>query len=100
MSVETRTSIIIVNWNAEELLRRCLTSVFENAPQASFEVFVVDNNSLDESVKMVGASFPGVRLIENSDNCGYSRGNNQAIGAAMCDRECRDREILRLEEGP
>jgi GT2 family glycosyltransferase len=43
------------------------------------EVFVVDNHSDDDSVKMVSLQFPSVHIIENQENCGFSKANNQAI---------------------
>lgn len=43
------------------------------------EVFVVDNNSKDDSVEMVRAKFPEVEMIANKDNPGFSKANNQAI---------------------
>jgi GT2 family glycosyltransferase len=42
-------------------------------------VFVVDNNSVDGSLKMVRSKFPEVILIANKDNTGFSKANNQAI---------------------
>ena len=50
-------SIIIVNWNTRELLRDCLTSVFEQAGDVDYEVIVVDNASTDGSVEMVRNEF-------------------------------------------
>lgn len=46
------------------------------------EVFVVDNNSVDGSVKMVRDKFPEVILIANKENTGFSRANNQAMRIA------------------
>jgi GT2 family glycosyltransferase len=46
------------------------------------EVFVVDNNSVDGSVSMIKNEFPKVQLIENKDNVGFSKANNQAISKA------------------
>ena len=46
------------------------------------EIFVVDNNSVDGSVKMVKDKFPEIHLIENKDNKGFSGANNQAIRKA------------------
>jgi len=43
------------------------------------EIIVVDNNSVDGSVKMVREKFPGVQIIENKKNIGFSKANNQAI---------------------
>jgi len=46
------------------------------------EVWVVDNNSVDGSVRMVKEKFPGIKLIENKENPGFSKANNQAIKQA------------------
>lgn len=46
------------------------------------EVFVVDNNSVDGSLKMVRDKFPEVILIANKENTGFSRANNQAMRIA------------------
>lgn len=75
-------SIIIVNWNTRDLLRECLQSIFKNPPQVEFEVFVVDNASTDGSVEMVRENFPQVNLIENQENIGFARANNQGIRAS------------------
>jgi len=72
-------SIIIVSWNTRELLARCLESVHDTAQGLALEVFVVDNASTDGSATMVRERFPQVQLIENSENVGFARANNQAI---------------------
>lgn len=46
------------------------------------EVFVVDNCSVDGSIEMLHEKFPEVALIENKDNVGFARANNQAIRLA------------------
>jgi N-acetylglucosaminyl-diphospho-decaprenol L-rhamnosyltransferase len=71
-------SIVIVNWNVRDVLRRCLASVQAQSIPGS-EVFVVDNASSDGSVDMLRAEFPDVLVIENEDNAGFTRANNQAI---------------------
>ncbi len=80
-------SIIIVNYNVRYFLEQCLHSVQAaieklNEGQSDAEVFVVDNNSVDGSVNEVRKKFPGVKIIENKDNLGFSRANNQAIAAS------------------
>jgi len=72
-------SIIIVNWNTRDLLAQCLSSVFANPPAAEFTVWVVDNASDDGSPQMVKERFPQIRLIQNQENAGFARANNQAI---------------------
>ena len=80
-------SIIIVSWNTRELLRQCLDSVYQFPPDCPFEVCVVDNASEDGSSNTVRERFPQVRLIQNHDNIGFARANNQAIG--VCQGEIR-----------
>ncbi|MGH9928636.1 MAG: glycosyltransferase family 2 protein [Pyrinomonadaceae bacterium] len=79
-------SIIIVNWNGGELLRSCLRSIKQAPPSVVYDIVVVDNASSDESVRWlrsaeVAALLPGiaVHIIENADNEGFSKANNQAI---------------------
>ena len=72
-------SIIVVNWNTRDLLRDCLNSILAETKATSFEVFVVDNASTDGSAEMVKREFPQARLIENQENLGFARANNQAI---------------------
>ncbi len=72
-------TIIIVNWNTSDLLRDCLGSVYKTVRDITFEVVVVDNASQDGSVAMVREEFPGVDIIENSENRGFSAANNQAL---------------------
>ena len=74
-------SIVIVNWNVRDLLRRCLHSITQY-PAFSLEVIVVDNASTDGSVDMVRAEFPAVRLVVNSENRGFPGAINQGISLA------------------
>ncbi|MFO7616951.1 MAG: glycosyltransferase family 2 protein [Bacteroidales bacterium] len=59
-----------------------MQSVYRAGQGIPMEVFVVDNNSVDGSCIMVKEQFPGVRLIENSVNLGFSKANNQAMALA------------------
>jgi len=83
-------SIIIVNYNVKDLLRRCLSSIFGFQKDVNFEVRVIDNNSEDQSTKMVSGKFPQVKLLENKRNLGFSAACNQGI------RKSRGRYILLL----
>jgi len=87
----TNIAVIIVNWNAREDLRVCLTSLYAApTPLLDYEVWVVDNASGDGSAEMVAAEFPGVTLRANTDNLGFSKANNQAIA------ESRSRYVFLL----
>lgn len=78
-------SIIIVNWNTTGLLTALLKSIERHAPSCEHEVIVVDNASDDFDEQAFKSEFPLVRLIANSTNNGYARGNNQALALAKGD---------------
>ena len=75
-------SIIIVNYNVKHFLEQCLCSVEKAAQHITCEVLVVDNNSTDGSMAYLKPKFPWVRFIENKDNPGFGRANNQALQLA------------------
>lgn len=72
-------AVIIVNYNVKHFLEQCLLSVKAAMQGLDCEVWVVDNNSVDGSQQMVREKFPWVHHIDNKDNVGFSRANNQAI---------------------
>lgn len=71
-------TIIIVSWNVQEKLRKNLLSI----NQANAEIIVIDNHSKDDTVKMIKAEFPHVKLIENQINLGFAKACNQGIKLA------------------
>jgi len=75
----SKLSVIIVNYNVQFFLENCLHSVFNALKGIDGEVIVVDNNSVDGSLKMLEQKFPQVKLIANKNNLGFSKANNQAI---------------------
>ena len=83
-------SVIIVNYNVKYFLEQCLHSVQQAMEGLKAEVFVVDNNSVDGSVGEIPQKFPWVHIIENKENLGFSKANNQAI------RESQGRYVLLL----
>lgn len=75
-------SVIIVNYNVRYFLEQALRSVRKAMVGIDGDVWVVDNNSVDDSVRMVKTVFPEVKLIANAHNPGFSFANNQAIRAS------------------
>ena len=75
-------SIVIVNWNTRNILRDCLTSIYEESGNIQFEIIVVDNASSDGSVEMIKSEFPQVILIKNCKNIGFAAANNQGMAKA------------------
>jgi GT2 family glycosyltransferase len=74
-----KLSVIIVNYNVKHFLEQALLSVRRASVGLLVETWVVDNNSTDDSVAMVKEKFPEVKIIENTENAGFSKANNQAI---------------------
>lgn len=74
-----KISIIIVSYNVSDLLQQALDSLLDATKDLAFEIFVVDNNSQDQTVIMVKEKYPMVNLMVNKENIGFSKANNQAI---------------------
>lgn len=83
--MKIKISIILVSYNAKFLLDQCLQSIYtksQNFPNP-FEIIVVDNCSQDGSPEFLKHSYPEITLIENKENLGFGRANNQAVNAAQ-----------------
>ncbi|HEV2483694.1 MAG TPA: glycosyltransferase family 2 protein [Puia sp.] len=77
-------SVIIVNYRVRYFLELCLFSVQRALTGIGpSEVIVVDNASADGSIEALRSLFPAVRFIENSENVGFARANNQALRLAV-----------------
>lgn len=72
-------SIIVVSYNTKELLKQTIQSVDRVNNNFSYEIIVVDNNSVDNSAEMIKVGFPKVILIENHENLGFAKANNKGI---------------------
>jgi GT2 family glycosyltransferase len=76
-------SVVTVTFNSEAFIRACLQSTAEQADESlAVEHVIVDNASADASVAIVRAEFPGVVLLENAENRGYTAANNQGAAVA------------------
>lgn len=75
-------SIIIVNWNSAEYVRKCLESIYAETQGIDFEVIVVDNASYDGCAEMLNVSFPMVKFIQNKTNSGFACANNMGFGSS------------------
>ncbi len=74
-------SIIIVNWNVRDLLDDCLASIYAaELDDCAYEIIVVDSGSADGSLDMLRERYPAVIRLPQSENIGFTRGNN--IGLA------------------
>ncbi|QDO94079.1 glycosyltransferase family 2 protein [Formosa sediminum] len=83
-----KLSVIVLNYNVRYFLELCLKSVEAAISDIDAEIIVVDNNSADDSCKMVRERFPKVKLIENKTNFGFSKGNNIGVAQAKGEYIC------------
>lgn len=93
-------SVIIVNHNTAGLLMQSLARVLESRVDSPVEVYVVDNASTDNSLSLVEASFPTVKVIRSSRNLGFAGGNNlalqQILNSTPPEVDRRQRSVLLL----
>ncbi len=74
-------AIVIVSYNVRQLLHGCLNAVMNSrrSPGHDWDVWVIDNASVDGSAEMVAAEFPTVHCLASPENLGFARGNNQVL---------------------
>lgn len=78
-------SIILVNYNERDHVRRVVTALHNEFPPDTTEILVVDNDSTDNSAAMVRSEFPFVILLEPHANLFYGKGNNVGLARATGD---------------
>jgi len=84
MSENLLVSVIVLNYNAGELLLNCIESI-KKSTYKNLEIIVVDNISTDKSQKICKEKYPDIKLIQNDENFGYCEGNNIGIRKAKGD---------------
>lgn len=79
-----KATIIILNWQGLNLLKRCVPSVIQAAVAdgGGHEILVVDNGSTDGSVQYVLDHFPGVAVLPLPENVGFVQGYNEGLARA------------------
>jgi GT2 family glycosyltransferase len=83
-----KISVVILNYNVRYFLEQCILSVQYSLKNLDGEIIVIDNNSEDDSCAMVKQRFPNITLIQNKDNVGFSKANNQAVKVATGEYIC------------
>jgi GT2 family glycosyltransferase len=78
----TDLSIVYVNWNSLDYLRKSIASVYEHTHEISFEIIVVDNASPETGVESLEELFAGINIIKSSKNLGFARANNLGFKAS------------------
>jgi GT2 family glycosyltransferase len=81
-------SVIILNYNVRYFLEQCVLSVQEALKDIDSEIIVIDNDSPDDSCEMIRSRFPDIKLIQNTENLGFPKGNNIGVSQAEGDYIC------------
>jgi GT2 family glycosyltransferase len=79
-----KAAIVIVNWDGLKWLKDCLDAVY-NQSYTNFDVYFVDNGSVDDSIDFVERNFPQAKIIKLEKNTGFTGGNNIGIKKALED---------------
>lgn len=74
-----KTAVVILNWNGAEFLKTFLPYLIENTNLSKFNLFVADNGSTDDSIKVLNESFPEIEIILLDKNYGFAGGYNKAL---------------------
>lgn len=80
--MKNKLSIIIVNYNTGQLTRACIKSILGQSFSWPFEIVVVDNASVDESVELLRSEWPEIKIISNLTNVGLAGGVNMGLRVA------------------
>jgi GT2 family glycosyltransferase len=72
-------SIIIVTYNTKIITYECVCSIFNSNTKYSFEVILIDNNSVDGTSEFLKTQFPQINYISLNENTGFSKANNIGI---------------------
>jgi len=81
-------SVVILSYNVRHYLELCLQSVQAAIKDISSEIIVIDNNSSDDSCSVIKLNYPEIILIQNKENIGFSKANNQAVKIASGEYIC------------
>tara|TARA_B100000674_G_scaffold103959_1_gene76069 strand:+ start:168 stop:1184 length:1017 start_codon:yes stop_codon:yes gene_type:complete len=74
-----KVSVVVINYNGEDLLKKFFPSVINYTNKDISEIYVIDNRSSDKSVEFLNNKYPGVNLIKNKKNYGYAGGYNRGL---------------------
>ena len=72
-----KTAIVIINYNGLNLIKKFMPSIITNS--SIYNIYVIDNNSTDDSVNYIKNNFSNINIINNSSNLGYAEGYNKGI---------------------
>jgi GT2 family glycosyltransferase len=85
MAKQTKTAIVILNWNGVKMFDIFLPSVIQHSTSTNTEIIVADNGSTDKSIAHIRQNYPTVKIIELKENSGFAEGYNRALKLVEAD---------------
>lgn len=82
--VKPRVSVVIVSYNCEEALRRCVQALEASRGREQMEILTVDAGSEDGSPR-IDSEFPAVTVMRLPRNFGKTRARNIGVRTAQAD---------------
>lgn len=83
MNKNILVSLCVLNYNGQQFLDRCLSSLEAlDFPKKQYEIAVIDNASQDGSIEFIKGKYPKIRIIANKKNYGSAIANNIAFTAS------------------
>jgi GT2 family glycosyltransferase len=77
---EPLVTVVVLNWNGARLLPDCLDALAaQDLPEGQMAVWVVDNDSTDDSLELLRTRYPWVHTVPHTSNDGFAGGNNVAL---------------------
>ena len=74
-----KIAVVIINYNGKDLLKKFLPSVVKYSDDKISDIYIIDNNSSDESVDFIKKNYSSVKIIQNDKNYGYAKGYNVGL---------------------
>jgi len=81
--ITKRLNIYVLNWNQAEITVDCITSLIGLNSPIDYKIFIIDNGSTDNSIKVFSQTFPDIKILRNETNLGYQGGMNTGIKHAI-----------------
>ena len=73
-----KVAVVILNWNGKKYLEKFLPSLIKYSEKDA-ALIVADNDSKDDSIEFVETNYPTIKIIQNAENGGFSKGYNDAL---------------------
>ena len=87
-------ALVVLNWNGKELLKRFLPEMLRYSKEAT--IYVIDNDSTDDSIDFLSTEFPEVNPIINTENLGYAGGYNAGLNGIKEELICLINNDIRV----